>query len=431
VNASGTTLADGGAWWSFTTSGSPPGGFGKGTPANGANGVTSSPTLTWGASTGATGYEYCLDTTANAACDTSWTTAATASAALGGLTPATTYSWQVRAVNGSGTTLADGGAWWSFTTQAAPSGGWLDPAWTYRRAIAMTNGSGAPLTNYQVAVTLDSSSFDFTHAQSDGRDLRVTDATGTTLLPLWVEVWDAAALRATVWVKVPNVPAAGTTLYLYSGNAAAPTASNAAATLDGYDGFEALAVGGAPTAGTGVTWSGSGGGVAAVSSPARQGTRSLQPTNFTLTTGTFAALPRGTIGGWLRRQSLSAGDTEIYLYGNGTLLATLGLGGSGRLHYWDGTFHDTSVSWTANTWYFVTATFDAGQQRFTFTAYDAALRPLVTVPNIALAANVPSINSVLLYSSSAFAGTAFVDDFRALRWTGTETTITLGAEQTR
>jgi hypothetical protein len=32
------------------------------------------------------------------------------------LQPATSYWWQVRAVNANGQVLADGGQWWSFTT---------------------------------------------------------------------------------------------------------------------------------------------------------------------------------------------------------------------------------------------------------------------------------------------------------------------------
>ncbi len=42
-------------------------------------------------------------------------TGTTNSASLTGLGP-NTYYWQVRAINGSGTTYADGGTWWSFTT---------------------------------------------------------------------------------------------------------------------------------------------------------------------------------------------------------------------------------------------------------------------------------------------------------------------------
>jgi len=191
-----------------------------------------------------------------------------------------------------------------------------------------------------------------------------------------------------------------------------------------------LAVGAPPAVGTGVAWSLGGGAVAAVSSPVRQGVRGLQQTNHTLTFGSSTPMGQGTVGAWLRRQSASGGDDDIYLYGNGGLLATIGLGGSGRLHYWDGTFHDTAVNWTANAWYFVSARFDATQHRFTFSVFDATLAPVVSVPNMPLAGSTPVIDTAMLYTSSAFAGPAYADDFHLTRWTGAETTFTIGSEQT-
>jgi hypothetical protein len=118
VNASGYTPADSQTWWSFRTQVDVPAAFGKSTPANGATGQSTSPTLSWGTSTRATSYEYCYDTTNDSACGGSWTsTAAVTSAALGGLSGGTTYYWHVRAVNAGGTTYADSNTWWSFTTQ--------------------------------------------------------------------------------------------------------------------------------------------------------------------------------------------------------------------------------------------------------------------------------------------------------------------------
>jgi hypothetical protein len=93
-----------------------PGAFHKTTPANNAINQSTSLTLTWGASTGAAAYEYCYDTTHDSACS-NWTdTGTVTSANLSGLTINTTHYWQIRAVNAGGTTYADGGAWWSFTT---------------------------------------------------------------------------------------------------------------------------------------------------------------------------------------------------------------------------------------------------------------------------------------------------------------------------
>src|SRR5581483_12277165 len=66
----------------------------------------------------AANYEYCLDTTDNNTCDSAWTNIGnTTSKTLSGLNNGTQYYWQVRARNTAGTTDANAGAWWSFTTQ--------------------------------------------------------------------------------------------------------------------------------------------------------------------------------------------------------------------------------------------------------------------------------------------------------------------------
>ena len=68
--------------------------------------------MSWNASEGAASYQYCFNSD-QLTCN--WIDAAGTTAALGGLTRGATYYWQVRAVNPSGQTLADGGGWWSFT----------------------------------------------------------------------------------------------------------------------------------------------------------------------------------------------------------------------------------------------------------------------------------------------------------------------------
>src|SRR6185436_1305903 len=73
--------------------------------------------VSWNASSGATSYEFCVDTTPNNSCDTSWqTTGGATNGIVSGLSTQTTYFWQARARNGAGVVDADGGAWWSFTT---------------------------------------------------------------------------------------------------------------------------------------------------------------------------------------------------------------------------------------------------------------------------------------------------------------------------
>jgi hypothetical protein len=115
INDFGTSQADGGTWWDFTTGG-PPSAFGKVSPADGANGVALSPTLSWGAASGATSYEYCYDPSDNDTCSGGWESAGTATSVTFPDLETNTFYWQVRAINDFGTTYADGGAWWEFTT---------------------------------------------------------------------------------------------------------------------------------------------------------------------------------------------------------------------------------------------------------------------------------------------------------------------------
>jgi hypothetical protein len=118
-NPLGTTDADEGMWWSFTTG--PPEAFGKTTPGAGAPGQSANTRLSWEGVSGADSYEYCVDTTDDDACAGSWvSTGGMPAASLSGLAYQTPYFWQVRAVNAFGTTYADGGAWWAFTTKATP-----------------------------------------------------------------------------------------------------------------------------------------------------------------------------------------------------------------------------------------------------------------------------------------------------------------------
>jgi len=152
VNAAGTTQADGpsSSFWRFTTGMPAPAGFAKAGPSNGAQSVATTGTiLQWGASAGADNYQYCIDTTDNGLCDSSswsWVGSGTTQSIWWQLSPSTTYYWQVRALNGGGTTDADGGAFWSFTTAGAgptistPGLPWAQGGVAYSVQLAATGG---------------------------------------------------------------------------------------------------------------------------------------------------------------------------------------------------------------------------------------------------------------------------------------------------
>jgi hypothetical protein len=100
----------------------PPGAFDKLSPVDGAADQPLDLTLTWKSSALATSYEYCYDTSDDDACS-NWISTGTATLAdLSDLSEGTDYYWQVRALNGEGTTYANGSetAFWSFTTEILP-----------------------------------------------------------------------------------------------------------------------------------------------------------------------------------------------------------------------------------------------------------------------------------------------------------------------
>lgn len=100
--------------------------FAKATPVAGARVLSSTPRLSWSASAGAVGYQYCLVTRAwtvvpaTTPCDTGWTATTETSVFVGGLVAGRLYGWQVRALDGTGALEADGGVWGSFIS-ASPN----------------------------------------------------------------------------------------------------------------------------------------------------------------------------------------------------------------------------------------------------------------------------------------------------------------------
>ncbi|MCQ3938270.1 MAG: hypothetical protein DPW18_14660 [Chloroflexi bacterium] len=130
----GTPRPASGGIWSFVT-GAPPAAFSKTSPAYGATNqpLSGNNYLQWAASSGASYYQMCISSTSgecSAGGDGTWHGNATGTTwMMNNLSPNTTYYWQIRAVNSYGTTYANNGLEWIFTTRAnsAPTYMYLNP----------------------------------------------------------------------------------------------------------------------------------------------------------------------------------------------------------------------------------------------------------------------------------------------------------------
>ena len=114
--------------------------------------------------------------------------------------------------------------------------GYCPAGWSYWREITITN-SGSALSDYQVKIELNSGNFDFSHAKSDGSDIRFYDSDRVTPLSYWIEEWDSGSEHAVVWVKVPEIPSGTKTIYMYYGNPSAGSESNGNDVFDFFDDF--------------------------------------------------------------------------------------------------------------------------------------------------------------------------------------------------
>jgi len=105
---------------------------------------------------------------------------------------------------------------------------------TYERTITIDNtGNPESLDDTQIEITLTASNFDFTHTLSDGRDIRIYESDGVTLLPIWIKEYDQGAETATIFVKAQGIAAFSTgTLIITYGNQSLTTVSDKATTME-------------------------------------------------------------------------------------------------------------------------------------------------------------------------------------------------------
>jgi hypothetical protein len=109
--------------------------------------------------------------------------------------------------------------------------------WKYGREITIKEQSGSLLDFYSLPVVLTAGNFDFSKANPDGTDIRITDHEGYDRA-FWIEEWNSSARTAKLWISVPRIPAnAETLMRLYYGNPKAESVSNGGATFLFFDDF--------------------------------------------------------------------------------------------------------------------------------------------------------------------------------------------------
>lgn len=75
--------------------------------------------------------------------------------------------------------------------------------WLYRRKITISNPNSYDLEDFQVAIDLDSSNFDFSKANSDGSDIRFAlDDPTPYKMSYYIETWDTSTPQAVIWVAI-------------------------------------------------------------------------------------------------------------------------------------------------------------------------------------------------------------------------------------
>ncbi len=248
------------------------------------------------------------------------------------------------------------------------------PAWGKKAAITFSGYTGTEtLTNFPALVVLGSDTIGgFTYAEclEGGADLRFSDSLGTVELPYEIERWNPAG-RSLVWVRVPELVDAGTSITAYwnrAGQTAPDYTTNGTVWANGY--VAVYHLGGSestlsdsspllnPAAQYGVVQQGAVGAVGeAVGWPDGNNDWLQAPDRSELDGMGQLTLqcwmydtqndvqPRGLIS---KRTSSSIRSYYLFKYTNRNLFFQIG--GAG------GEFSNTVTD--ANRWYFVTATYD-------------------------------------------------------------------------
>jgi hypothetical protein len=122
--------------------------------------------------------------------------------------------------------------------EGVPTSEWFNTGFTYRKQVRINNQDATAYasTAVKIAVTYDAS------MQSNFGDLRFTASDGVTSIPYWIERYTAST-DATVWVRVPNLPASSITpVFMYFGSSTVSTTGSSTAAFSSVDDFESNTV---------------------------------------------------------------------------------------------------------------------------------------------------------------------------------------------
>lgn len=132
---------------------------------------------------------------------------------------------------------------------------WLT-GWNRRKSKVINGTTAGAQTDYQMKFTLyrsvgtDTATDIYlgTNVNSDFSDIRFTTSDQTTLLSYWIESL-AVNVSATVWIKIPSIPASPgtTTIYIYYNNILVASQSNGNNTFEVFDNFDGGTVGQLPS----------------------------------------------------------------------------------------------------------------------------------------------------------------------------------------
>ena len=292
-----------------------------------------------------------------------------------------------QAITVTATSVADTTKSATATIILVPPASWYSLSWTSRKSLAIdhTKVSGSSsLSNFPVLVSVTNASL-ATVANggnvglTNGSDILFTASDGATKLNHEIEQYNPATGQLIAWVQVPSLSAAAdTVIYIYYGNAAASNQQNASGVWDSnYMGVWHLANGTTLNAGDS-TANANNGSATSVSPTSGEidgaGAFNGSPGNISIpTSASLSPTSALTLSAWINLNSASGmyvplanwddvdGNLRTWFLwiDNGTPAFYISHDGSGAPN-----ITATNNPLSANSWYYLTGTFDGNQMNF-------------------------------------------------------------------